>query len=391
MCKLRYIYILGLIFIFNSLSAQPDPKYRSKVKTMIAEENYDTAIGVIDSLSRDSSLDKIFLDLKLEAILAKGEDNRLIDHIKEMDRRGYGTPENAMQLFNAYLRTRRYVEAQNLAISETSFNLSEIDREKMRDILHQNMIFRNEISLDISFNHFSTLHYDDIYQSYYYKRSTVPGDLLFSYFRARRITTDTIVIERISNRFKAEFYPKIGSKVYLYTAYSYSNGIHFPVHDASLDLYYSAPRGWELSVGDRFARYENGISVNIASLMVAKYWGNYYGYVRYYYSTTSTGECSSSYLSSVRRYWGVRNFISLSGSYGTKLDENILKARALDPDFEEFQGWKDLVSYKLFTDISYHLTPETKLKGQLGYERVELSTNSYSNNWSISAGVSFGF
>jgi YaiO family outer membrane protein len=110
---------------------------------------------------------------------------------------------------------------------------------------------------------------------------------------------------------EAELYPKLGPKVYAYTAVAVGSGDVFPDVRIGGELFAGFGKGWEASAGFRHLDFDAD-DVTVWTGSIAKYVGNWYAAVRVF-ETSSDGAVNVN----VRRYSGDgREYVGIRAGEG---------------------------------------------------------------------------
>jgi YaiO family outer membrane protein len=119
------------------------------------------------------------------------------------------------------------------------------------------------------------------------------------------------------SQFGIELYPHLWQKAYGYIDILFSpEAIHYPRTSYVFEVYQGLLHSAELSLGYRRMNFENeAVSVYLGS--VAYYIGNYYPYVRWYYTPEDEGN-NFSWFVNVRRYFARNNYLAIGYGQGSK-------------------------------------------------------------------------
>jgi YaiO family outer membrane protein len=119
------------------------------------------------------------------------------------------------------------------------------------------------------------------------------------------------------SRFGIEFYPHLWKKAYGYIDIHFSpKAIHFPSTSYHLEVYQSFLRAAEISLGYRRMNFETE-AVNTYLGSVGYYIGNYYPFVRMYFTPEDEGT-DFSWFVNVRRYFTKDNYVAVGYGRGSR-------------------------------------------------------------------------
>lgn len=119
------------------------------------------------------------------------------------------------------------------------------------------------------------------------------------------------------SQFGIELYPHLWHKAYGYIDFNYSpDAVHFPSTSYIFEVYQSFLHAAEISLGYRRMNFTNEeVSVYLGS--VGYYVGNYYPFLRWYYTPEDEGQ-NFSWFVNVRRYFTKDNYVALGYGQGSK-------------------------------------------------------------------------
>ena len=114
-----------------------------------------------------------------------------------------------------------------------------------------------------------------------------------------------------------ELYPHLWNKAYGFIDFNYSpEAIHFPSTSYILEVYQSFLHAAEVSLGYRRMNFENeSVSVYLGSF--GYYIGNYYPFLRWYYTPEEEGE-NFSWFVNLRRYFTKDNYLAIGYGQGSR-------------------------------------------------------------------------
>ena len=119
------------------------------------------------------------------------------------------------------------------------------------------------------------------------------------------------------SQFGLELYPHLWKKAYGYFDLNFSpQAIHYPSTSYLFEVYQSLIQATEISLGYRRMNFENkAVSVYLGS--VGYYVGNYYPYLRWYYTPEDEGN-NFSWIVNVRRYFTKDSYLALGYGQGSR-------------------------------------------------------------------------
>lgn len=152
--------------------------------------------------------------------------------------------------------------------------------------------------------------YIDHQLTFGFKISDEIGSLFLKYNRTERFN------ER-DDQYGVELYPHLWTGAYGYMDISYSqHAIHFPRTSYLIELYQALLPSTEMSLGYRRMNFEaKAISIYLGSF--GYYFGNYYSYLRWYYSPEERGR-TLSWTVNVRRYFSKDDYLFLGYGQGSR-------------------------------------------------------------------------
>lgn len=121
----------------------------------------------------------------------------------------------------------------------------------------------------------------------------------------------------IDTQYGLEFYPYLWKRAYACADFSYSpKAIHYPRTSYLLEVYQGIFRSAEFSVGFRKMNFENNpVSIYLGSL--GYYAGNYFPFLRWYYTPEDEGP-NFSWFMTVRRYFSEDNYLAVGYGRGSR-------------------------------------------------------------------------
>jgi YaiO family outer membrane protein len=153
-------------------------------------------------------------------------------------------------------------------------------------------------------------HYTDHHLVFSLKISPDIGPLHLKYNQTHRYHEQ-------DSLFGIEFYPHLWKKAYGYIDIHFSpKAVHYPSSSYHFEVYQSFLKAAEISLGYRRMYFENeATSVYLGS--VGFYIGNYYPFVRLYYTPEDRGTTFSWFVN-VRRYFTKDNYLALGYGQGSR-------------------------------------------------------------------------
>jgi len=182
------------------------------------------------------------------------------------------------------------------------------------------------------------------------------------------IETDTARAEVTELQFEAEAWPKLTDKNYAYLAYAYSPGSYFPTHRAAIEVWQVLPKGWAISAGMNYYRFERNIF--ISGLSVEKYTGKYWFSLKSFVYFKDDGPTTSFYFNG-RRYFNDIDYLQLTLGTGTAPDEPF----DVQPDVMRLSSHSVRLAY--LTSLTNKLT----MRIGAGYSYEEYAENEWRNRF----------
>jgi YaiO family outer membrane protein len=136
------------------------------------------------------------------------------------------------------------------------------------------------------------------------------GSLHLKYNKTHRFGTG-------DTQYGIELYPHLWKRAYGYLDFGYSpKAIHYPRTTYLFEAYQGIFRSGEFSVGFRRMNFEdNPVSVYLGS--VGYYVGNYFPFLRWYYTPEDDG-ANFSWFMNVRRYFSEDNYLAVGYGRGSR-------------------------------------------------------------------------
>jgi YaiO family outer membrane protein len=332
----------ALVVINNGL------KYHPRDKDLLKQR--DTAQGYSNSLSPDQ-LRKIYtggqpekakemarvylskndnIDIHLMLGIMESWDKEYDDSKKQLQTvlgKKPGYTDASLALANVYIFTDDYFKALDIVNAGLRHNPTDVDLLKKRADIIQRINQTNLITPGlfsafnlagqvgpyspgakmnaVIFNQEMT-YVDDLKQiwkitSLGYERYTPYGPIIFSFNQTDRFNS-------AGNQVVIEAYPHLFEGAYMYLGYGYSTTSYLARNYIGFEPFFSLPRGFEFSAGERILQFRGGVT-HLYTGSFAKYIGNYWFALRPYY----TAEGSRSYFVTARRYFSSPDsYISLT-------------------------------------------------------------------------------
>lgn len=189
----------------------------------------------------------------------------------------------------------------------------------------------------------------------------------------------------ISKQYEIDYFPKFGSRDYMYLNFGYSPDKFFPRYRAGLEYFHLFGEKIEASAGVRYLAYYNEWDDLIDAVF---YTGSLSWYLATYWFTlrpfivVEDGEVSQAWFFSARRYIDTdKNFITATFGFGNSPD-------IPDNNIADFSIY-NLRSWNVRIDGQYEISDYILLKASLAYKYEEYATDLYRNHYTITAGVMF--
>ena len=180
-----------------------------------------------------------------------------------------------------------------------------------------------------------------------------------------------------SFQYEVEAYPKLTSTSYLLLNYAYSPDIVFPGHRGAFEYFRGLSRGYELSAGIRFIRWDSEYFFYTGS--IGKYYGDLWLSLRSYILPYDEGIDASWYFNA-RKYFNTSDdFAGIILGFGFSPDETVS-----DPDER-----LSMRNYSTGLEMSKGLGASYLVRGSIRYEYEEYRTGSLRNRWTINFGLRY--
>ncbi len=144
------------------------------------------------------------------------------------------------------------------------------------------------------------------------------------------------------HRYGLEFYPHLWKRAYGYMDFSYSpKGVYYPKTAYLFEAYQAVLSSAEISLGFRKMNFSSErVFQYLGSL--GYYFGNFYGYWRWYYSNGNTGD-RFAWLANLRRYFSADSFVFVGYGRGVRTED----VMTLE-DFRADQNWVFLAGFNWY-------------------------------------------
>ena len=180
-----------------------------------------------------------------------------------------------------------------------------------------------------------------------------------------------------------DFYPRLTINSYLYLNYGYGIGSFFPMHRAGLEYFRGLPKGFEVSIGLRYMKWDHHFLFATGS--VSKYVGLNYISFRPYIAIAGKA-ASNSYLLTYRRYLVLPdNYVFIMLGTGDSPDQPY----NLVDDYGKYKSTRLRTGWQIrFEKILWHFS--------VGYQYEEYrdfisARNAYRNRYDLNLGLEYCF
>ena len=245
------------------------------------------------------------------------------------------------------------------------------DEEK--DVLNNRVAIRN------SFTVFDQRYDPMVFSTIEFKRQTLAGSILPRINYSNRNGEQGL-------QYDLDFYPKFSKRFYAYLNYGYSNASIYPNHKVGGDLYVNLPGAIEFSAGGRFISLDSG-DITAITNSIGHYRGNYYFSLRSNVIPKDDNLIQFSGSLLVRRYLkDAENFLSLNIGFG------------YSPELRQLVSGAELLAETVLFIESQRMSVQYQFTGKqnpnvysasVGVSRQELSFQSGSFIWAVSAGLAY--
>lgn len=181
-----------------------------------------------------------------------------------------------------------------------------------------------------------------------------------------------------------DFYPSIADGWYGYMNIGYTNSSIFPEYRAGAELHKRFPRGFELSMGFRYLKFQNS-DVLIYTGTITKYQGNWLFTLRPYVTPSSVGFSRSINLLARRYFSGPENYFTFRGGFGFSPEERRFQDVSGDIFFTESQ----FIGVDLFKSLSINLA--LFLSFDAARQELSFSPGDYTEIYTFNSGIQLKF
>ncbi len=249
----------------------------------------------------------------------------------------------------------------------------EIKEDKKENVLNNRIAIRN------SFTVFDQRYDPMVFSTIEFRRQTLAGSLLPRINYSNRNGAHGL-------QYDLDFYPKFSKRFYAYLNYGYSNSSIYPNHKVGGDLYINLPGAIEFSAGGRFISLDTS-DVTMITNSLGHYRGNYYFSLRSNLIPKEDNLMQFSGNLLIRKYLkDADNFLSFNIGMG------------YSPELRQLISGDELLAETLLYIESQRMSFQYQFTGKqnpnvysasLGVARRELSFESGSFVWSVSAGLAY--
>lgn len=240
-------------------------------------------------------------------------------------------------------------------------------------------VLNNRIAVRNSFTVFDRRNDPMVFSTIEFKRQTLAGSLLPRINYSNRNGEHGL-------QYDIDFYPKFSKRFYAYLNYGYSNASIYPNHKVGGDLYVNLPGAMEFSAGGRFISLDTR-DITMITNSIGHYRGNYYFSLRSNLVPRENQPTQFSGNLLVRKYLrDAENFFSLNigMGYSPELRQIISGDELLAETLLYIESQRMSLQYQFTSKKSPNIYSTS-----LGVSRQELSFESGSFIWSVSAGLAY--
>lgn len=240
-------------------------------------------------------------------------------------------------------------------------------------------VLNNRLAVRNSFTVFDRRNDPMVFSTIEFKRQTLAGSLLPRINYSNRNGEHGV-------QYDIDFYPKFSKRFYAYMNYGYSNATIYPNHKLGGDLYVNLPGAMEFSAGGRFISLDTR-DITMITNSIGHYRGNYYFSLRSNLVPREDQPMQFSGNLLVRKYLrDAENFFGLNIGMG------------YSPELRQILSGDELLAETLLyiesqrMSLQYQFTSRKSpniYSASLGVARQELSFESGSFIWSVSAGLAY--
>ena len=238
---------------------------------------------------------------------------------------------------------------------------------------------KNSIGIANRYDVFDIAYDPMVYSSLEYKRTTKFGSIIPRINYSNRFQINGL-------QYELDAYPKISKTLYAYTNYAFSNAPTFPNHRMGGELYANLPKSLEVSLGMRYLDFKS-TQASIFTGSIGMYRGDYYFSLRPYVTPSKVQPVSLSGTLLGRKYLkDGENYLGVLAGYGFSSDLRQLR------DGDEVLAETLLYVESQHLQLEYQFTGKSQphlYKANLGVSRQELTFESGTFYWSVSAGFTY--
>lgn len=241
------------------------------------------------------------------------------------------------------------------------------------------VVLNNRVAVRNSFTVFNERYDPMVFSTIEFKRQTLAGSILPRINYSNRNGEHGL-------QYDIDFYPKFSKRFYAYLNYGFSEASIYPNHKVGGDLYVNLPGAMEFSAGARYISLDTR-DVTMITNSLGHYRGNYYFSLRSNLVPTDDDLIQFSGNLLVRKYLkDADNFFSFNIGMG------------YSPEIRQLISGDELLAETLLyiesqrMSLQYQFTGKTNpniYSASIGVARRELSFQSGSFIWSVSAGLAY--
>ena len=221
-------------------------------------------------------------------------------------------PDIHFRIGRVYLWDGNYSEARYHYGKACELDPENVEYQRALKNAHPDFVNNYELRYQYQNESFSDKrgNYIDHHVVFSFKISPYIGSLHLKYNQTHRYGEQ-------DSQFGIELYPHLWQKAYGYIDLNFSSkAIHYPSTSYLFEVYQSFLQAAEISLGYRRMNFENkSVSVYLGS--VGYYVGNYYPYLRWYYTPEDEGN-NFSWLVNVRRYFTKDSYLAFGYGQGSR-------------------------------------------------------------------------
>ena len=282
-------------------------------RTFMWDGQYDSALVFLNDVLKYKSTYYDALDAKLDLHYWKDEyeqgllvANFALEHHKEDE--------------TFILKKVKFLLALNLKDEAIAFLKHALivnpSSKALKDRLYELMpdVFKNKISVNYTYDHYSKIldpwHYANIQ---YARTTTYLGTVVARMNYANRFKTNGLQAE-------VDAYPTLSKYHYAYFNVGYGGSGIFPLWRGGTDIYQKLPNAFEMALGFRYLNFSSS-HVMIYTAYFGKYVGNYWLGIRTFITPSDNNKTSLSGTFLVRKYFeDDQNYLGFRMGYGVSPD-----------------------------------------------------------------------